>query len=357
MATGITKRHTKGCPGRDSGRCNCGAGWEASVYSKRDGKKIRRSFAREAEAKSWRADAFSALSKGALRTPKPTTVREAWEAWEEGAKAGSIRNASGDPYKPSTLRAYEWAMRLRVLPEIGAARLADLRRPEIQALADKLLASGLNPSTIRNTFLPLRALFHRAVAAEELAVNPFDGIRLAAVRSRRDRIVGVTEAEALLAAVPDQDRALWATAMYAGLRLGELQALRVESVDLATGVIRVERGWDVKEGEIEPKSAAARRRVPIAAVLRDYLVEHLMATGRRGDELAFGRTPSSPFDPSVVQGRADRAWRAAKLERLTPHVCRHTFASLMIAAGVNAKALSTFMGTPRSRSPWICTDT
>jgi integrase len=32
------------------------------------------------------------------------------------------------------------------------------------------------------------------------------------------------------------------------------------------------------------------------------------------------------------------------LERLTLHACRHTFASLMVAAGVNAKALSTFMG-------------
>jgi integrase len=42
--------------------------------------------------------------------------------------------------------------------------------------------------------------------------------------------------------------------------------------------------------------------------------------------------------------RANKAWRAAKLKRITMHECRHTFASLMIAAGVNAKALSTFMG-------------
>ena len=34
----------------------------------------------------------------------------------------------------------------------------------------------------------------------------------------------------------------------------------------------------------------------------------------------------------------------AALEPITLHECRHTFASLMIAAGVNAKALSTFMG-------------
>ena len=132
--------------------------------------------------------------------------------------------------------------------------------------------------------------------------------------------------------------------MYAGLRLGELQALRVESIDLAAGVIHVERGWDAKEGAIEPKSRTGRRRVPIAAVLRDQLLEHLMANGRTGDELAFGRTPTSPFDPSTVQDRADRAWRTAALGRVTPHQCRHTFASLMIAAGVNAKALSTFMG-------------
>ncbi len=41
---------------------------------------------------------------------------------------------------------------------------------------------------------------------------------------------------------------------------------------------------------------------------------------------------------------ADSAWEAARLDRITLHERRHTFASLMIAAGVNAKALSTFMG-------------
>src|SRR3954453_18373013 len=42
--------------------------------------------------------------------------------------------------------------------------------------------------------------------------------------------------------------------------------------------------------------------------------------------------------------RAVKAWRAQGLVAITLHECRHTFASLMIAAGVNAKALQTFMG-------------
>ncbi|MBA2764070.1 MAG: tyrosine-type recombinase/integrase [Thermoleophilaceae bacterium] len=53
---------------------------------------------------------------------------------------------------------------------------------------------------------------------------------------------------------------------------------------------------------------------------------------------------SDPFNASAITKRADRAWREAGLKRITLHECRHTFASLMIAAGVNVKALSTYMG-------------
>jgi integrase len=45
-----------------------------------------------------------------------------------------------------------------------------------------------------------------------------------------------------------------------------------------------------------------------------------------------------------MQERADAAWEAAGLDRITLHEARHTYASLMIAASVNAKALSTYMG-------------
>ena len=48
--------------------------------------------------------------------------------------------------------------------------------------------------------------------------------------------------------------------------------------------------------------------------------------------------------PAAISQRANRAWKDARLNPITLHECRHTFASLMIAAGVNAKALSTFMG-------------
>ena len=67
-------------------------------------------------------------------------------------------------------------MRIRILPALGSARLADVRRPDVQALVDRLLAEGLSPSTIRCAVLPLRAIFRRAVSRGELAANPCYGI-------------------------------------------------------------------------------------------------------------------------------------------------------------------------------------
>jgi integrase len=255
---------------------------------------------------------------------------------------GAIRNRSGDRYKPSALRGYEQSLRLQVLPDLGAHKLARITRTDLQALVDRLHAAGMAPATIRNAILPLRAIYRRACAREGLAVNPASGLELPAVRGRRDRIASPDEADKLLAALPEQDRAIWATAMYAGLRLGELRALRHEHVDIRAGLIRVEASWDAFEGLIEPKSRAGKRSVPIPRVLSAHLARHRLAYGASG--LVFGRTPDTPFHPTTINGRARRAWKAAGLAPITLHESRHTFASMMIAAGVNAKALSTYMG-------------
>lgn len=81
----------------------------------------------------------------------------------------------------------------------------------------------------------------------DVAVNPTANLRLPAVCGGRDRIASPEEAAKLIAALPEPDQALWATAMYAGLRSGELQALTWENADLAAGLIQVERSYDPKE--------------------------------------------------------------------------------------------------------------
>ena len=109
-----------------------------------------------------------------------------------------------------------------------------------------------------------------------------------------------TRAAALLDAVPDTDRPVWACAFYSGMRCGELQALEAQAVRLDAGVIDVHWGWDRVEGR-QPTKSRNRRKVPIASALRELLVAELLRTGRRADELIFGSTPGSPFQPQSLQ--------------------------------------------------------
>jgi integrase len=271
-------------------------------------------------------------------------VRESAEAWLAGAQSGDILNRSGDRYKPSVMRGYEQALRLRVLPAIGAKRLSQVTTADLQLLVDRWRLDGLSPSTVRNMLLPLRGIYRRAVNRDGLPINPTRGIELPAVRGGRDRIVNPGDAARMIVALPVGDRALWATAFYAGLRAGELLALRWCDLDVKAGVIRVERSWDKREGPIEPKSRAGKRSVPIAPQLRAHLAAHQLALQINPDGLVFGRTATLPFAHATALRRAARVWEAANLPTLGLHDARHTYASLMIAAGVNAKALSTFMG-------------
>jgi integrase len=344
VPTGIQLRHSRSCPSREGEACACRPTYEASVWSARDGKKIRKTFPTLAAARGWRADAQVGLRKGTLRAPTSTTLRQAADAWLAGARDGSVRTRSGDAYKPSAVRSYEGSLRKRVLPELGASRLSEIGRVDLQDFADRMLAEGLDPSTIRNTLMPLRAIYRRALTRGEVSVNPTTGLELPAVRGRRDRVADPEEARQLIAALPPADRAIWATALYAGLRRGELMALRCDDVDLEGRRIRVARSWDVKGAAcVAPKSAAGARSVPILGMLRTYLLEHRLSSGR-GDGLVFGADATTPFGYSSVVARAKRAWRDAGLKAIGLHECRHTYATLLIDARVNPKTVSTFMG-------------
>jgi integrase len=84
--------------------------------------------------------------------------------------------------------------------------------------------------------------------------------------------------------------------------------------------------------------------VPIVRRLERMLRAHAKATVRGGNDLVFGRSGDDPFIPSAGAGAEGGKAQDPALNPIGLHECRHTFASLMIAAGANAKALSVVMG-------------
>jgi integrase len=108
--------------------------------------------------------------------------------------------------------------------------------------------------------------------------------------------------------------------------------------------IRVSRGWDDVEGESAPKSSKGERTVPVSGTLRRYLLPHKMATGRAGDDFLFGRAAREPFTPTHIRKQALVAWAEAGLAPIGLLECRHTYVSLMHAAGCSLEEIGDFVG-------------
>ena len=162
---------------------------------------------------------------------------------------------------------YEKSMRLRVLSEFGAARLSDVRRLDVQDFVDGMLAAGLGRQRSR----PPCTRFARSSAARWSAATWSRTV----LGSGLAQPAGAPRALRLARRGRGPDRRGtrarprdWATAFWAGLRHGELRALRVEDVDLATGVSASNAAGTVTKvrstSSRTPVGARCRSSVPCA---------------------------------------------------------------------------------------------
>ncbi len=92
-------------------------------------------------------------------------------------------------------------------------------------IADQLAADGLSASTIRNSLLPMRAIYRRALNRGEVATNPTLKLTLPTVGGRRDHIARPKHAAALIAALPLSERALRAALLEETVWSSELAGL------------------------------------------------------------------------------------------------------------------------------------
>jgi integrase len=358
---GIEARHSRSCRTRSGGRCSCAVTYRAWVWDRHTKKILRKNFKEHAEAKAWRAGMAKAAHDGTLPTPTKRTIRQAADELIKGLEGGSILTRGGVAYKPSVIHGYRAALNSHIVPTLGPVKLSDLKRGDVQRFVDRFVAErkaaaveagktedealSAIGSTIRNLLMPLRVLYREAGL-----LSPVSGVKLPAANGRRERVVSVEEGRELIDALPERDRALWSTALYAGLRRGELRGLRWEDADLDAGIIRVERSIDGFGNVTSPKSAKGKRTVPIVPQLRAALDAHAGPE----DGLVFGSTATAPFTPTAVRKRALTAWKAANVERakrkqaalvpVTLHELRHSFVSLMFDAGLSLERIGDYVG-------------
>lgn len=325
--------------------------WPASFVGS-DGKRVYLSGQTKAEVKGRLTAATRDRDAGLFVTGPAQTVAEFLGVWMRHKRASGIA--------PRTIVRYEGLIAQHIIPAIGSRQL---RKVMPQHVADLYLALGerLAPATVAQVHAILHGAFKQAVAWHAIARNPVgrDAGVVAPKSARREmRFLDTRQTRELLTAiVGDPLEALYVTAVFTGLRLGELVALRWRDVDLEGRALTVHHTLTRSEGAWilrQPKTPASRRTVRLAPAVVDALrahylaeAERLLAMGHRidADAMVFSDRWGDPVNPWHVTERAFKPLlRRAGLPVIRFHDLRHTFASMMLSEGVRVDIVSKMLG-------------
>lgn len=337
------------------------------------------------EAIGWASDGWNVakasgvvgeLQQNYKRGIKPTTLAEAREMEEQRQQTEAIERAKAeasrltfrqffnDHYVPKAKkRKRTWRddvlrAEKRILPDIGDLPLDMVTPDRIEQLRDDLYEDGLSDATVKHVLAVIRRVYNVAALTTIEGVPVFVGespmahIEMPTVTNRRERFLTHDEADRILAECikrrDNTNNAMHAQgwqdvhdsvilALYAGLRLGEVQRLEWADVNFFAGIITIKNEKDRKPGG----------SVPMNSIVRDMLTRRNKERDKRQKLVVppmWGEVKdiSHTFSDLVNElGLNDDA--TSNLQRIVFHSLRHTFASWMAMNGVDLNRIRKLM--------------
>ncbi len=288
-------------------------------------------------AEGWLADTLAEARRGTLPGLVRTgaTVADAaaeWLRWCEQERA----------CKPSTLSDYRYTAQ-RVTRDLGSLAVESVTPEVVERW--KAAQNDVANRTVAKRLVILHGIFRRAQRVWGLPSNPVATVERPRVRLSDDlEAFSPEEVHALVrAAGSEQDGALFLTAAFTGLLLGELLGLRWEDVDFGAQAIRVRRSYTAHGGLGSPKSGRVRS-VPMV----EQVARSLAALGGRerfvsDEDLVFAGDAGAHMDASALRVRYKAALARAGLRPLRFHDLRHTFGTLAVRRA-ELTAVQSWMG-------------
>jgi integrase len=276
-------------------------------------------------AEIWLQDVLAEVRRGALPGARRSdvTFAQAAEEWLRFIEQDRGR-------KPSTVKDYRSVLRSRLLPAFGERPLESIRSQDIEQWRQSL--EGLSNRSKNKLLVQMNGIFRRAQQVYDVETNPLARIEKHPLRQSGDiEVFSPEEVWALVrAAGSEQDAAIFLTAAFTGLRLGELLALRWRDVDFAASTVRVRASYAL--GEVTTPKSGKVRSVPLAPDVASALAK----LGKRADwigddDLVFAGGAGGFLDGSALRRRYKAALGRAGLRALRFHDLRHTFGTRMIA--------------------------
>lgn len=313
------------------------------------------------EAKDLRARMLADRARGEYVGKSEQRVAdylESWLTWKESRVSGR------------TLNRYASLLRSSVIPTLGHLRLQELTPQHLDEFYANSLksesgqraGSKLSPTTVHHRHVALKMALKRAVELGIIVRNPADFTQPPRVSRPQMRVLDEAETSKLIGALEGTPAELVGyLALMTGARLGELLALRWCDLDLAGQVMYVRqslvenvdgRGAPTWYSFKEPKSGKGRNvDLDVGTVAR--LKAHRKAQSEEKLRLGIAWTDldlvitnavGEPVRPSTASTHFRTVARAAGLDGLRFHDCRHTHATILLKTGVPPHVVSQRLG-------------
>ena len=247
-----------------------------------------------------------------------------------------------------------------LLPVLGAMHARELKQVHLQTIINKLASEGYSTSTMKKIKQIAEQILRIAVDSDLILKNPFSGVKVPSIEPKERRALSESEIDLISENWRGARMGVAAMIMlYAGLRIGEVLALEWTDIDLESRTITVSKARTVfiNQASVKsPKTKAGIRVVPIPEILYEVLrsvrkKQGLVCPDINGklmsahaqknawnvfinhlNECAGGKKGSGPRKPVIV------------IDRITPHMLRHTYATMLFDAGVDVKSAQKFLG-------------
>lgn len=246
----------------------------------------------------------------------------------------------------ATLESYERDVKqfLDFLQEREIHHLQEVTRTSIMLYFSTLKERGKAPATITRASVSLKAFFQYLLATRVINQDPYVKVDTPKHDKKLPHILSIEEIDKLLA-MPDvttvlglRDKAMLEMLYATGLRVSELNSIKVQDIDLDYGFVR------------GVSSAGKERIIPIGSVtvkwIQRYMKEALPVLHKEG-------TSSHLFLNRQGQGISRQGfWKMLKkygkeaglTNELTPHTLRHSFASHLLERGADIRAVQEMLG-------------
>lgn len=212
----------------------------------------------------------------------------------------------------------------------GKHRLNDIRPMLIEQYKRKRLEKGRAPATVNREVACMKNIYNVAMRNKVVTANPVKGVGMLREDNEVTRVLPRDEEEQLLASAAPHVRDMIICALDSGMRLGEILGLQWKDLDLAKGIIVVEKS---KTGK--------KREIPISIRLRSVLV-HLREIESDGTVFRWRNGKALTDIKNGYKAALRRAGLVEKRYRF--HDLRHTFATRLAEAGVDLFTIKELLG-------------